>query len=404
MNAPSLFDDDPSMDPGGEGPIVAPMAGNDRSGTPPRRLIVEADGGSRGNPGPAGYGAVVREGDTVLAERAAFLGVASNNVAEYSGLIAGLQAAVDIDPYAHVEVRMDSKLVVEQMSGRWRIKHADMQRLARQARAIFDPRQVTYTWVPRAENSAADKLANEAMDTGGHISRDYYEAAPTGDTRLTAVPPAAEEEAMATPRPDLDPNAPGATRDDAVVLVLVSPGMTPEEAHTGDPQLSLAGVEIAGAAAELVDRIGQDLWPSVAVPSVLLSSPMIRAQQVAVLLSEATGLGAPYVERDLGPPGPGEDDTGFAERVAATLSRITRAYPGQSLVLAAHAIVVAAVVGTVMGLDAERWSLLRVAPGTISVVRCWPGGGEVHVVGCPAQLTPQAWEDAAPEPETSDVG
>src|SRR6266481_3961208 len=82
-----------------------------------RRLVVEADGGSRGNPGPAGYGAVVRES----------IGRATNNVAEYSGLIAGLRAAAATARGADVEVRMDSKLVVEQMSGRWQIKHPAMR-------------------------------------------------------------------------------------------------------------------------------------------------------------------------------------------------------------------------------------------------------------------------------------
>src|SRR4051812_49970554 len=100
-----------------------------------RRLIVEADGGSRGNPGPAGYGALVRDADTgrVLAERAASVGRATNNVAEYGGLVAGLQAALDLDPTAEVEGRMDSKLVLEQMSGRWQVKHPDIKQLALQA-------------------------------------------------------------------------------------------------------------------------------------------------------------------------------------------------------------------------------------------------------------------------------
>src|ERR1700692_1631479 len=86
----------------------------------PRRLIVEADGGSRGNPGPAGYGAVVRDASSgeVLAERYESLGATTNNVAEYHGLIAGLETAADLAPGADVQVRMDSKLVVEQMSGR----------------------------------------------------------------------------------------------------------------------------------------------------------------------------------------------------------------------------------------------------------------------------------------------
>lgn len=100
----------------------------------PRRLVVEADGGSRGNPGPAGYGAVVLDPlDTAtLAEAAEYIGVATNNVAEYRGLIAGLKAVRDLfpDTPVQVRVRMDSKLVVEQMSGRWKIKHPDMKPLA----------------------------------------------------------------------------------------------------------------------------------------------------------------------------------------------------------------------------------------------------------------------------------
>ncbi|MEU3610103.1 reverse transcriptase-like protein, partial [Streptomyces sp. NPDC035033] len=106
-----------------------------------RELVVEADGGSRGNPGPAGYGAVVLDPATgeTLAEAAEYIGVATNNVAEYKGLIAGLRAALELAPDATVRVRMDSKLVVEQMSGRWRIKHPDMKPLAAEAARAFWP-------------------------------------------------------------------------------------------------------------------------------------------------------------------------------------------------------------------------------------------------------------------------
>ncbi|MFJ6002444.1 reverse transcriptase-like protein [Arthrobacter sp. NPDC092385] len=134
----------------------------------PARLIVEADGGSRGNPGHAGYGALVRDPDsgTILVEKAAYIGKASNNVAEYSGLVSGLELAREINPQASVHVKMDSKLVVEQMSGRWQIKHADMRVLAAKARKVLDPRRVTYEWIPRERNKDADRLSNEAMDAG----------------------------------------------------------------------------------------------------------------------------------------------------------------------------------------------------------------------------------------------
>ncbi|MGA5145883.1 bifunctional RNase H/acid phosphatase [Streptomyces griseoincarnatus] len=133
-----------------------------------REFVVEADGGSRGNPGPAGYGAVVSDAATgeTLAEAAEYIGVATNNVAEYRGLLAGLRAARELDPDARVRVRMDSKLVVEQMSGRWKIKHPAMKPLAAQAATVFPPDRVTYEWIPRERNTHADRLANEAMDAG----------------------------------------------------------------------------------------------------------------------------------------------------------------------------------------------------------------------------------------------
>lgn len=130
------------------------------------RVIVEADGGSRGNPGPAGYGAVVLDAATeeVLAQRQAGLGVTTNNVAEYQGLIAGLRAAIDLGA-TDVEVRMDSKLVVEQMSGRWQVKHPAMKPLALEAaKLVRELGSVRFGWIPRSRNARADALANQAMD------------------------------------------------------------------------------------------------------------------------------------------------------------------------------------------------------------------------------------------------
>ena len=129
-----------------------------------RLLVIEADGGSRGNPGPAAYGAVVRDGETerVLAEVADAIGIATNNVAEYRGLLAGLERALEIEPAAQIEARLDSKLIVEQMSGRWAIRNAALRELALTARRLAPG--ATYTWVPRDRNRAADRLVNEALD------------------------------------------------------------------------------------------------------------------------------------------------------------------------------------------------------------------------------------------------
>ena len=152
QNGQDLFDDSQPAD------LV-------RSAGPVRRLIVEADGGSRGNPGRAAYGALIRDAEslTVLAAEGLPIGVATNNVAEYRGLVAGLEMARALDAEAAVEVRMDSKLVIEQMAGRWKIKHPDMKPLALEASRVR-PAEVTWTWVPREENKAADALVNMALD------------------------------------------------------------------------------------------------------------------------------------------------------------------------------------------------------------------------------------------------
>ena len=136
-------------------------------------LVVEADGGSRGNPGVAAGGAVVidPETDRVLSVIGVYVGIASNNVAEYSGMIAGLRAAFEREPES-VHVRMDSKLVVEQMSGRWKVRHAGMQALYREARELIAGRPVTFEWVPRASNARADAAANESMDLRESFRRD----------------------------------------------------------------------------------------------------------------------------------------------------------------------------------------------------------------------------------------
>jgi ribonuclease HI len=158
QDGPDFFE--PGQDFGGADEPVSSSIGP--SG---RRLIIEADGGSRGNPGPAAYGALVRDAATgeVLCSEGVLLGVATNNVAEYSGLIAGLEMVRAIDPGAEVEVRMDSKLVIEQMAGRWKVKHPAMVPLALKASRLR-PARVTWTWVPRLENKAADSLLNAALD------------------------------------------------------------------------------------------------------------------------------------------------------------------------------------------------------------------------------------------------
>jgi ribonuclease H / adenosylcobalamin/alpha-ribazole phosphatase len=318
-----------------------------------RRFVVEADGGSRGNPGPAGYGALVRDAATgvVLAERAESVGRATNNVAEYGGLVAGLQAALDLDPTADVEVRMDSKLVVEQMSGRWKVKHPDMQKLALQAQQIA--RQlgsVRYTWVPRAQNGAADALANSAMD-GRPVHRD---AASEPTTAGDDVQPVTE-----SPSPPTSPRPPAVT----TVTHLLRHGRTehtPERRYSGrnDLPLSATGRAEAEAAAKRAGELGID---------VVVASPLRRARETAEVVGAVLGLPVQYdddlVELDFGEfegltaeeaqqrhplaarrfaegvtvaaPG-GESVADVSDRVARARARILRGHAGRTVLVVSH--------------------------------------------------------------------
>jgi ribonuclease HI len=130
-----------------------------------KRAVLYADGACRGNPGPAGSGAaLVNEEGHVVAEAMRSLGHGTNNVAEYTALIIGLEEARR-HGVEELEVRMDSKLVVEQMNGRWRVRDAKLIPLhvrARELFAQFPERQIRH--IPRDQNAVADALANRAID------------------------------------------------------------------------------------------------------------------------------------------------------------------------------------------------------------------------------------------------
>ena len=130
------------------------------------RLILHCDGAARGNPGPAGVGVhIAAEDGTTVAEIAEGIGEATNNVAEYTAAIRGLERARELGA-TEVQLRSDSKLLVEQMAGRWKIKNKNLMRLHREVRALGEGfERVTYEHVPRERNVEADRLANEGVDT-----------------------------------------------------------------------------------------------------------------------------------------------------------------------------------------------------------------------------------------------
>jgi ribonuclease H / adenosylcobalamin/alpha-ribazole phosphatase len=367
-----------------------------------RRLTVEADGGSRGNPGVAGYGALVRDTDTaaLLAERAEPLGTASNNVAEYRGLIAGLEAALAIDPSAQVHVRMDSKLVVEQMSGRWKIKHEDMRRLALQARDLVSGftaagGSVRFSWIPRAENKEADALSNVAMD-GRTVDRTFG-----GPSEVDEVPgePEADDERRRT---GFD------RRGTPTRVVLVRHGVTDFTAQGRldgrggpDPRLNSTGRAQAVAAGRAVASLVQGH------PTRVVTSSLSRAMETGAAVATALGVDpvvdAEWDEQSFGtwdgrsvqelvegerdamralrddatyrPPG-GESHEDLVARVVPAWQRVVAL--GGTTVVVCHRKPILVVLAHLLGLPHDRAWRLAAAPGSLTAVEVWDDG-EVSV-------------------------
>ena len=310
------------------------------------KVVVEADGGSRGNPGPAGYGSVVWSADhaTVLAESKQAIGRATNNVAEYRGLIAALEEAAKLGA-TDVDVLMDSKLVVEQMSGRWKVKHPDIAALHQQATALstrFD--HVTYTWIPRSKNSHADRLANEAMDAAAEIDS-------------PAEAPAESQTSSSSPGWTGARGAP--TR-----FLLLRHGQTELSTQRrysgrGNPALTNVGRRQAEAAAQfLAQKGGID---------AVITSPLQRAYDTAATAAKALGLDitveSDLIETDFGAwegltfgeaaerdpelhrrwlrdtgvrPPDGESFDSVAERVRRAQARIINEHKGQNVLVVSH--------------------------------------------------------------------
>ncbi|WP_030022784.1 bifunctional RNase H/acid phosphatase [Streptomyces monomycini] len=381
-----------------------------------RTFVVEADGGSRGNPGPAGYGAVVIDPETgqALAEAAEYIGTATNNVAEYRGLVAGLRAAYALDPEADVRVRMDSKLVVEQMSGRWKIKHPDMRPLAAEARSVFPPAQVTYEWIPREENKHADRLANEAMDAGkagrqweprdSRAELDAGGPARSAAARAAdAAAEAAETEAAAGPEAPPAGWAP-ADLGAPTTLVLLRHGetaLTPQKRFSGsggsDPELSEAGHRQAEAVAAALAARG--------TVQAVVSSPLKRCRQTAETVAARLGLdvrvdeglretdfgaweGLTFAEvqerhpEDLAAwlgsakaaPTGGESFASVARRVALSRDKLLARYAGRTVLLVTHVTPVKTLVRLALGAPPEALFRMELSAASLSAVAYYADG------------------------------
>ena len=344
-----------------------------------RHFKLTADGGSRGNPGPAGYGAVVTENGKIVAELFDVIGVATNNVAEYSGLLAGLSHIHQLDKEATVEVAMDSKLVVEQMSGRWQIKHADMRDLAKQCRDAHTPSLVTYSWIPRDDNSHADRLANKALDGGSAhkpaavIQQNYL----TDRLRSAEIP---------------------------TFIYFVRHGetvLTPTRKFSGtgalDPELMQDGLDQAELVAEEAVKLGAE---------VLIASPLNRTRQTAEAIARTTGLeiifDEAWFELSFGSwdgksieevkeeepdayqawlnstayaPGGGESWDQATVRIEEALEKLVAEYPGKKIIVVTHNGVIKTAVRLAIGAPSEAVFHVDAAPCSISSISIWPSDG-----------------------------
>ncbi len=362
-----------------------------------RSVLIEADGGSRGNPGPAAFGAVLFDAGTreVIAERADCIGRATNNVAEYQGLIAGLELYHEHTPDADLEVRMDSKLVVEQMSGRWKVKHPGMVPLASRAHALA-PFGTTYTWIPREQNKHADRILNEALDA--QAGRPPKRPVPAAND--DGVPVRAEQRTRSGGW-----SAPGV----ATTLVLVRHGAT---AHTVDkrfsgglggsnPGLSDEGRDQVRATADWLSPLGEDI-------DVVVSSPVRRTHESAEIIGARLGKAVRtedgLAEMEFGswdgltfaelrerhpdeldawlgsldqPAGGGESFRVVEQRVLASLERLLAEFVGRTVLVVSHVTPIKVLVARAIGAPLDSVHRMEMAPASVSVLSFFDDGRAV---------------------------
>lgn len=391
------------------------------------RLRVESDGGSRGNPGLAGAGSSVVDPASVIAgdpkELACqweYIEQATNNVAEYHGLINALQLAAEVAQKSgeatsdvDVDVFMDSKLIVEQMSGRWKIKHPDMKPLAQRVKELEKSfAGVSYTWVPRAQNKRADELANRAMDdkdsgvTFSMADAKVAEAKDSG-TPVEGGGVGVEKEVRqekttldAPAAPDWHTSSGRPTR--FLLLRHGQTDMSVAKQYSGlsDPELNQTGRYQAQRAAEYIGARGG--------VHAVLSSPLARARETADAVAEALGVDAQVddglIEMDFGEwegktfaevrssdpqahqaffndahscPPQGECHEAIYERMTGVIDSLVEQYPGQNVVLVSHVTPIKAILRYALKVDATIFRTLHLGLAGLSIVEFFPDGASM---------------------------
>lgn len=238
-------------------------------------IFLYADGASRGNPGQAAYGVHIEDhSGAVIADFGEALGIATNNQAEYSAVIAGLRY-LSATGHRQMTIRMDSKLVIEQLAGRWKINNPQLRELADQARALLGDFDYQLEWIPREQNYKADANANSALDSGNFTSAEgaYLE--------LSSIQP----RSIRAPRQHVEPTTVVVVRHGHTINTeknLISGG------DGTDPELSELGLfEAHGAAKEIPKLLAQFSLPD---PAAIVHSPMLRTTQTAEIIAKQLSL------------------------------------------------------------------------------------------------------------------
>jgi probable phosphoglycerate mutase len=368
--------------------------------TKPSKLIIEADGGSRGNPGSAGSGAVVIDAESgeVILEIAKYIGIATNNVAEYLALKAGLEGAMALNSEAQILVRMDSKLVIEQMAGRWKIKHPDMIQIGSQIQKLVANRDIRWMWIPREENSRADALANKAMDDrADSVSKSEQDAPRSGVAEFNQELPSSVR-------------APGEVTEPLTTLVLIRHGrthLTESKRISGsggeNPGLSELGCSDAHAAAKAVASIGSTgQWAHISPVSAIVASPIQRTRDTANILANELGLGVDLVDQIAeisfgdwdghtneeaeakwpaefarwrgswsdSPPN-GESLADFDARVQAGLDEILSMHAGKTVAVVSHVMPIRGLVRAAMDAGVSAYWRPQISPCSVTILRFW---------------------------------
>jgi probable phosphoglycerate mutase len=384
-------------------------------------FIIEADGGSRGNPGSSGSGAIIIDAETgeLVHELSVYIGQATNNVAEYRALLAAIQEVLRLDESARVTVRMDSKLVIEQMRGAWKIKHPDMRALADEISELTQSLVVDYVWIPRELNSRADALANLAMDMRSSLEPGLIAQ---GDTQKVLASNVVE---FNTTKPS-SVRAPGAVTQPATTLILVRHGrthLTESQRISGsgglNPSLSEAGLADAQKVAiELAEFGRRGVFGHMNTPTAVISSPIARALETAATIAQKLSLsveieaelseigfgdwdGLTYEEAkaqsaetfeswrgswNVAPPN-GESLEEFDLRVQRGLDKILMEHPGSTIVVVSHVMPIRGIIRKALGASANAYWSIQVGPCSISVLRFWGDqAGEVVAVNSTKHL------------------